>query len=127
MKHAPRAIGEITRCCWKACLAWAFNPILKREVQSHIITAFPYPRVPGFSFPAFYRGLSERGFLIYPGKLTQVDTFRIGTIGRLFPERLGATGPGNWKNPAANWRGARLPSCQVHCPLNATMHCHFPG
>jgi hypothetical protein len=32
----------------------------------------------------FYRGLSERGMIIYPGKLTRVDTFRIGTIGRLF-------------------------------------------
>jgi 2-aminoethylphosphonate-pyruvate transaminase len=61
------------------------QPYLKREVQSHIITAFTYPRTPSFSFSAFYRGLSERGFLIYPGKLTQVDTFRIGTIGRLFP------------------------------------------
>jgi 2-aminoethylphosphonate-pyruvate transaminase len=29
--------------------------------------------------------LSQRGFLIYPGKLTQVDTFRIANIGRLFP------------------------------------------
>ena len=42
------------------------QPYLKREVQSHIITAFTYPSVPGFSFPAFYRGLSERGFSIYP-------------------------------------------------------------
>ena len=64
------------------------RPYLKPDVQSHIITAFAFPSVPGFSFSAFYRGLSERGFLIYPGKLTQVDTFRIGTIGRLFPSDL---------------------------------------
>jgi len=36
------------------------------------------------SFELFYRRLSDRGFIIYPGKLTQVNTFRIGTIGRLF-------------------------------------------
>ena len=64
------------------------RPYLRREVQSQIITAFASPATPGFSFPAFYRRLSERGFLIYPGKLTQVDTFRIGTIGRLFPSDL---------------------------------------
>ena len=37
-----------------------------------------------FSFELFYRRLSDKGFIIYPGKLTQVNTFRIGTIGRLF-------------------------------------------
>jgi 2-aminoethylphosphonate-pyruvate transaminase len=61
-----------------------FRPLLAPAVQSHIITAFPYP-VPGFDFPGFYRKLSERGFIIYPGKLTQKDTFRVGNIGRLFP------------------------------------------
>ena len=64
-----------------------FRPLLQPSVQSHIITAFHYP-VAGFDFATFYRKLSERGFLIYPGKLTQVDTFRIGTIGRLFPPDL---------------------------------------
>jgi 2-aminoethylphosphonate-pyruvate transaminase len=61
---------------------------LKPEHQSYIITAFCYPTPRAFSFPAFYRKLSDRGFIIYPGKLTQADTFRIGTIGRLFPADL---------------------------------------
>lgn len=65
-----------------------FKPYLDAQVQSHIITAFLTPEDERFSFEAFYRGLSERGFIIYPGKLTQVDTFRIGTIGRLFPRDL---------------------------------------
>lgn len=60
------------------------QPYLKPAVQSHIITAFLYPW-PEFDFKKFYGGLSDRGFIIYPGKLTQVDTFRIGNIGRLFP------------------------------------------
>jgi 2-aminoethylphosphonate-pyruvate transaminase len=51
-----------------------------------LITAFEYLKREGFSFDRLYRQLSERGFIIYPGKLTQVDTFRIGTIGRIFPE-----------------------------------------
>jgi 2-aminoethylphosphonate-pyruvate transaminase len=61
------------------------QPYLEPAVQSYIITAFPFPARPKFAFDEFYRGLSERGFIIYPGKLTQVNTFRIGTIGRLFP------------------------------------------
>ena len=64
-----------------------FRPLLAPAVQSHIITAFRYPDA-GFDFGVFYGKLSERGFIIYPGKLTQVDTFRIGNIGRLFPQDL---------------------------------------
>ncbi len=64
------------------------HPYLPPAIQSHIITAFPFPAAPGFSFDAFYRKLSDRGFIIYPGKLTKADTFRIGTIGRLFPTDL---------------------------------------
>jgi 2-aminoethylphosphonate-pyruvate transaminase len=65
-----------------------FRSLLPASVQSYIITAFLTPPDPKFSFEVFYRQLSERGFIIYPGKLTQVDTFRIGNIGRLFPTDL---------------------------------------
>jgi 2-aminoethylphosphonate-pyruvate transaminase len=65
-----------------------FQLFLPSPVQSYIITAFTTPADPKFSFDSFYRLLSDRGFIIYPGKLTQVDTFRIGNIGRLFPSDL---------------------------------------
>jgi len=61
-----------------------FRSYLPREVQSYIITSFHYPNDPRFTFAEFYKRLSEKGFLIYPGKLSQVDLFRIGNIGRLF-------------------------------------------
>jgi len=61
---------------------------LDPAVQSFIITAFHFPDSPKFEFDKFYRDLSERGFIIYPGKLTRVNTFRIGTIGRLFPSDI---------------------------------------
>ena len=61
-----------------------FVPFLNPEIQSFIITAFHSPRDPAFQFSEFYHRLSDRGMIIYPGKLTTVDTFRIGTIGRLF-------------------------------------------
>jgi len=65
-----------------------FRPYLDPSVQSHIITSFHFLRDPRFSFPDFYRYLSDQGFIIYPGKISQADTFRIGSIGRLFPADL---------------------------------------
>ena len=41
-----------------------------------------------FVFQAFYDELKERGYVIYPGKLTVADSFRIGCIGRLYPEHM---------------------------------------
>ena len=63
-----------------------FREYLPLEKQSHIITSFHYPTHPTFSFEDFYRRVSEKGFVIYPGKLSEVDCFRIGTIGRIFED-----------------------------------------
>jgi len=61
-----------------------FRPFLRPQVQSCIITAVHEPEHARFVFDDFYRRLSDRGMIIYPGKLTQAPTFRIGTIGRIF-------------------------------------------
>jgi len=61
-----------------------FRPYLPPAIQSYIITSFYYPADEKFTFLDFYRKLSAKGFIIYPGKLSQVDLFRIGNIGRLF-------------------------------------------
>jgi 2-aminoethylphosphonate-pyruvate transaminase len=61
-----------------------FRSYLPAAVQSYIITSFHFPKDPRFTFDLFYRRLSDLGFLIYPGKISQVDLFRIGSIGRLF-------------------------------------------
>ena len=61
-----------------------FRLFLDPKVQSYIITGFHYPADQKFYFEEFYTRLSDKGFIIYPGKLTQVNTFRIGTIGRIF-------------------------------------------
>lgn len=60
------------------------RPFLPPAVQSYIITAFYCPADPRFQFPEFYHRLSDKGFIIYPGKLTHADTFRIANIGHLF-------------------------------------------
>lgn len=67
-----------------------FRSYLPTEVQSYIITSFYYPESSGFTFLDFYQRLSDKGYIIYPGKLTQVDLFRIGNIGRLFPADIQA-------------------------------------
>ena len=61
-----------------------FVEYVPAESQSHIITTFLFPQDPKFNFETFYQRLSDRGMVIYPGKLNEVDAFRIGTIGQLF-------------------------------------------
>ena len=39
-------------------------------------------------FNAFYAALKQKGFVIYPGKISDADTFRIGNIGDVFPEDM---------------------------------------
>jgi 2-aminoethylphosphonate-pyruvate transaminase len=67
-----------------------FREYLPPERQSDIITSFRYPEDPAFNFPEFYRLLSERGMIIYPGKVSSADCFRIATIGRISPDQVHA-------------------------------------
>jgi 2-aminoethylphosphonate-pyruvate transaminase len=64
--------------------AMGFREYLCPEYQHYIITSFLYPEHPDFDFNDFYTRLNARGFVIYPGKVSDVDCFRIGTIGRIF-------------------------------------------
>jgi 2-aminoethylphosphonate-pyruvate transaminase len=67
-----------------------FRVYLDPPVQSYIITSFYFPDDPRFDFDQFYRRLSDQGFIVYPGKISQADTFRIGSIGRLFESDMRA-------------------------------------
>jgi 2-aminoethylphosphonate-pyruvate transaminase len=60
-----------------------FEPLLPERLQAPIIVTFHMPADPRFVFQMFYDKLKERGYVIYPGKLTVADSFRIGCIGRL--------------------------------------------
>src|SRR5947208_6278104 len=68
--------------------ALGFEPLLREELQAPIIITFRMPADPRFKFQAFYDALKERGYVIYPGKLTVADSFRIGCIGRLYPDHI---------------------------------------
>ena len=67
-----------------------FRQYLLPAIQGHIITSFLYPDSPDFKFDRFYNKLNERGFVIYPGKLSKADAFRIGNIGQIFPDDVKA-------------------------------------
>lgn len=63
-----------------------FRPLVEEALRSPIITSFHYPSDDRFTFQAFYDALKKKRFVIYPGKVSNAETFRIGTIGHLFPE-----------------------------------------
>ncbi|MFM4949771.1 2-aminoethylphosphonate--pyruvate transaminase [Aeromonas dhakensis] len=68
--------------------ALGFAPLLPETWQSPIITAFYSPAHPDYRFTDFYQRLKGQGFVIYPGKVSQADCFRIGNIGDVTPERV---------------------------------------
>ena len=60
-----------------------FKPFLKPELQAPIIVTFHAPADAKYDFKTFYAAAKKRGFILYPGKLTQVETFRVGCIGAI--------------------------------------------
>jgi 2-aminoethylphosphonate-pyruvate transaminase len=63
--------------------ALGLRTYLDDAVQAPIIVTFHAPADPLYDFRAFYQQVRERGFILYPGKLTAVDTFRVGCIGAI--------------------------------------------
>ena len=60
-----------------------FKPFLPAALQAPIIVTFHAPAVSNYDFKTFYAAAKQRGFILYPGKLTQVETFRVGCIGAI--------------------------------------------
>lgn len=65
-----------------------FETLLPDDLQAPIIITFRMPADPAFDFGRFYDRLRENGYVIYPGKLTVAESFRIGCIGRLGAEQI---------------------------------------
>jgi 2-aminoethylphosphonate-pyruvate transaminase len=60
-----------------------FATLLPDALQAPIIVTFRMPADSRFDFKEFYDRLAARGYVIYPGKLTVAESFRIGCIGRI--------------------------------------------
>lgn len=68
-------------------VALGFGTFLK-DHQGPIITTFTYPEGVSFDFADMYAFIKERGYAIYPGKLTDEETFRLGNIGEIYPDDI---------------------------------------
>ena len=64
------------------------RPYIGSEQQGPIITTLLYPEHHNFSFQEMYQYIKDRGYAIYPGKVTDADTFRIGNIGEIYKEDI---------------------------------------
>ncbi|EGR28457.1 hypothetical protein IMG5_174960 [Ichthyophthirius multifiliis] len=60
-----------------------FKLYIEPKYQGCIITTFLNPKDPNFKFNEFYQFLADKNMVIYPGKLTKADSFRIGSIGEI--------------------------------------------
>jgi len=70
--------------------ALGFKTLIPDALQAPVIVTFACPPDPKFRFESFYEALARRGFVIYPGKLTKAETFRIGCIGAIGAEEIEA-------------------------------------
>lgn len=85
VKARAARYAENQRVLHAAMTKMGFKLFLKPEEQGYIISSYRYPTDPNWNFEKFYAMLNDRGFVIYPGKVSDADCFRIGHIGRLFP------------------------------------------
>lgn len=70
--------------------ALGFTPYLDPAVQGPIITSFGYPKGADFTFRQMYDYIKARGYVLYPGKVMEADTFRVGNIGEIYPADIEA-------------------------------------
>jgi 2-aminoethylphosphonate-pyruvate transaminase len=80
--------AENCRILVEGMRALRFRSLLPDELQAPIIVTFHKPADARFDFEAFYDRLRRQGYVIYPGKLTVADSFRIGCIGRMGREQI---------------------------------------
>ena len=65
-----------------------FRVFLDPNIQAPIIVTFHAPADSKYTFKEFYERVRDKGFILYPGKLTQLETFRIGCIGAIGPDEM---------------------------------------
>ena len=83
--RATRRTARRSSAAWRSS---GFQPFLAPEIQAPIIVTFHAPPDPRYAFKDFYERVRDKGFILYPGKLTQVETFRVGCIGAIGPDEM---------------------------------------
>ena len=87
----PARLARYTQNCRTlidGLTALGLKPFLRPELQAPVIVTFHAPAHANYDFKTFYAAAKARGFILYPGKLTQVDTFRVGCIGAIGPTEM---------------------------------------
>jgi 2-aminoethylphosphonate-pyruvate transaminase len=87
----PARLARYTRNCATLVEGMAelgFEPFLDPAIQAPIIVTFHAPADARYTFRELYDRVRDKGFILYPGKLTQVETFRVGCIGAIGPEEM---------------------------------------
>jgi 2-aminoethylphosphonate-pyruvate transaminase len=82
----PARLARYARNCEALVAGMAargFRTFVPPAAQAPIIVTFHAPADPAYDFRKFYARTRERGYILYPGKLTQVETFRVGCIGAI--------------------------------------------
>ena len=105
--------AENCRTLIEGMAALGFRPFLKPEVQAPIIVTFHAPADPAYAFKTFYESTRERGYILYPGKLTQVETFRVGCIGAIDANEMRNVVAAVAQTTRATW-GSRQSLRRVH-------------
>jgi 2-aminoethylphosphonate-pyruvate transaminase len=72
----------------KGMAEMGFRPFLDPAIQAPIIVTFHAPPDTRYTFREFYDRVRDKGFVLYPGKLTQMETFRVGCIGAIGPDEM---------------------------------------
>src|SRR6266576_3275465 len=87
----PARLARYTRNCETLVAGMAelgFRVFLRPDIQAPIILTFHAPPDPAYDFKRFYDNVRDKGFILYPGKLTTVETFRVGCIGAIGPDEM---------------------------------------
>jgi 2-aminoethylphosphonate-pyruvate transaminase len=87
----PARLARYTKNCETMAAGMAemgFKVFLDPGIQAPIILTFHAPPDPAYTFADFYARVRDKGFILYPGKLTKVETFRVGCIGAIGPDEM---------------------------------------
>ena len=74
----------------KGLAALGFRDVIRREIQSGLVVSVKYPDDPNWDFDKVHDYCYERGFTIYPGKISTTDTFRLCALGAIDVEDIEA-------------------------------------
>lgn len=65
-----------------------FKTYIPREQESGLVVSVLYPNDPNWDFDKVHDYCYERGFTIYPGKIAGKPTFRLCSLGAIYPQDI---------------------------------------